>query len=281
MSSRRARWITAGVILFVVVLGLVVRHQVKVYRSHQARAADAREKSGVRRALFDLLQPVALANCRLQRFGEKNDGGYLMCGNLLSEARAGYSYGISGYDQWGCDISTTLGVKLHQYDCFNTEQPACPRGATIFHAECVAGGTRTTEGRVFDTIEHQLARNGDGANRVVLKIDVEGAEWDAFLQASDAVLERIDQVAVEFHGSGEEQHVRVIERLKRFFHVAHLHFNNFSCDPYLDPFPTWAYEVLFVNKRLGVVDPSTRPTLPHPLDAPNNPSAPDCLPKVR
>ena len=281
MTSRRSRWVTAGAILFVVILGLVVRNQVKVYLRHQARAADAHDKVRVRQALFDLLQPVALANCQLQRFGEQNDGGYLMCGNLLSEARAGYSYGISGYDKWGCDISTTFGIKLHQYDCFNTEQPACPRGATTFHAECVAEAPRTTEGRVFDTIENQLARNGDGTNRIVLKIDVEGAEWDAFLHASDAVLERIDQIAVEFHGAGEEQHVRVLERLKKTFHVVHLHFNNFSCDPYLDPFPSWAYEVLFVNKRLGVVDPSKGATVPHPLDAPNNPKAADCPTKAR
>ena len=88
-------------------------------------------------------------------------------------------------------------------------------------------------------------------------------------------------MAVEFHGASEENYVRVIERLKQFFHVAHLHFNNFSCDRYLDPFPTWAYEVLFVNKRLDVVDPSERPTAPHPLDAPNNPTAADCQPKAR
>ena len=59
-----------------------------------------------RRALFDMLQPVALTNCELERFGEAHDGGYLMCGNLLGGVQSGYSYGISGYDKWGCDIST-------------------------------------------------------------------------------------------------------------------------------------------------------------------------------
>ena len=281
MNSRHSRWVTAGVLLFLVILGLVVRNQLKVSRAREASEAETRQRVNLRNALLDLLQPVALANCQLQRFGEKNDGGYLMCANLLGEVKAGYSYGISGYDQWGCDISTTLGVKLHQYDCFNTDKPACPRGATVFHPECVAEARRTTDGRLFDTIENQLARNGDGANRIVLKIDVEGAEWDAFLHASDAVLERIDQIAVEFHGAGEVNHVRVVERLKRLFHVAHLHFNNFSCDPSHDPFPAWAYEVLFVNKRLDVVDPSGRPAIPHPLDAPNNPKAADCLAKPR
>ena len=68
----------------------------------------------LRTALFAELQPVELANCQLQRFGEPHDGGYLMCGNLLGSVKAGYSYGISGYDGWGCDISRTLNVRVHQ-----------------------------------------------------------------------------------------------------------------------------------------------------------------------
>ena len=68
-----------------------------------------------RQALFDLLQPVVLSNCEFVRLGEPNDGGYLMCGNLLDRVEAGYSYGIANYDQWGCDIATRLGVVLHQY----------------------------------------------------------------------------------------------------------------------------------------------------------------------
>ena len=36
----------------------------------------------IKQALFDVVQPIRLANCDLERFGEDNDGGYLMCGNL-------------------------------------------------------------------------------------------------------------------------------------------------------------------------------------------------------
>ena len=68
-----------------------------------------------REALYALLRPVALSNCQLQRFGETHDGGYLMCANLLEGVQSGYSYGISGYDQWGCDISTRHNVPVHQY----------------------------------------------------------------------------------------------------------------------------------------------------------------------
>ncbi len=230
----------------------------------------------IRRALFDELQPVALANCRLQRFGEPHDGGYLLCGNLLDGVAAGYSYGISGYDQWGCDVATRLRVRVHQYDCFNTNQPACPGGDTMFHAECVGDAARQEDGRLFDTMQHQFGSNGDAGKRVVVKMDVEGAEWDSLLHAADETLQRIDQLVIELHFVDDKKFVTVVQRLKRFFHVAHVHFNNFSCTPGIEPFPAWAYEVLFVNKRLGVADPAAPPPSAMELTAPNAAGLPDC-----
>lgn len=230
----------------------------------------------IRAALFAELQPVALTNCQLERFGEANDGGYLMCANLLDGAQAAYSYGISGYDKWGCDISTKLRVKLHQYDCFNTRQPTCPGGDTVFHAECVADKSKTESGRVFDTMQAQFAKNGDTGKRLALKMDVEGAEWDSLLNASDETLQQIDQLAIELHLVHEPKFVDVVKRLKQHFYVAHLHFNNWSCAEGVTPFPAWAYEVLFVNKKIGVPDPSGRPQGLHSAAAPNAPTRPDC-----
>ena len=78
-------------------------------------------------------------------------------------------------------------------------------GATVFHAECVGDTTETLEGRAFDTIANQFAKNGDGSKRIVMKIDVEGAEWDSLLSAPDEILGQIDQMAVEFHWLMDEQ----------------------------------------------------------------------------
>jgi hypothetical protein len=120
----------------------------------------------------------------------------------------------------------------------------------------------------------------------VLKIDVEGAEWDSLSSASDELLQQIDQMAVEFHWQrgektpwiGEEKYIHVVQRLKQVFEIAHIHFNNASCAEGLEPFPTWAYEVLFVSKRLALVDPSRTAGGLHPLDARNDPSLADCRP---
>jgi hypothetical protein len=299
MSRPPRRVVVAAVAVIAGVLGLVVRNQVKVYQGRQARFALMQQRHPVvpqpfavverRQALFDMLQPVALTNCELERFGEAHDGGYLMCGNLIGGSETGYSYGINGYDKWGCDVAARLDVAVHQYDCFNTTQPACFRGETIFHAECVDDTRSTDDGRAFDTIASHFSGNGDASKRVVLKIDVEGAEWDALLTAPDDVLKQVDQLVVEFHFVEDEQfrwiedvkHLDVVRRLRQFFEVGHIHFNNASCIGDLPPFPSSAYEVLFVSKRLAVIGPSPRIDTLHPLDAPNNSSRADCQPTGR
>ena len=69
--------------------------------------------------------------------------------------------------------------------------------------------------------------------------------------APTSVLDQIDQLAIEFHGAKEPRFLDVIQKLKRKFYIANLHFNNYSCARSVRPFPAWAYEVLFVSKRVG------------------------------
>jgi hypothetical protein len=300
VNRRGLRFAAAAIAIVVCVpiAGLIVRNQLKVDRGRKERQALMRERHPAepqtaavaqqRLALFTLLQPVALANCQLERFGESNDGGYLMCANLLSDVQSGYSYGISGYDGWGCEISRKYDVKVHQYDCFNTTEPTCLFGDTVFHAECVGDTTETIEGRPFETVTNQITRNGDKVKRLVVKIDVEGAEWASLLATPDETLRRIDQMVIEFHWAenetsdwvNDERYVRLVMRLRQFFEVAHIHYNNTSCVDDLQPFPSHAFEVLFVSKRLAVVAKTGSALGLHPLDAPNNPSFAECDSKV-
>jgi hypothetical protein len=229
-----------------------------------------------RQTLFQQIQPVRLKNCVLERFGEANDGGYLLCGNLLGSVQAGYSYGISGYDGWGCDVSRRFGVALHQYDCFDLREPICGGGKMVFHAECVASERKVEDGRIFDTLQQQILQNGDDGKQLVVKMDVERAEWDSLLATPSDVLDRFAQLVIEFHGTDEVRFIVALQKLKELFFVAHVHFNNYSCVDNAAPFPAEAYEVLFVNKRLGQVDTSAPAPGRHPFEAPNNPGRPDC-----
>lgn len=221
----------------------------------RARAQQARS------LLFAELQPVKVTNCELARYGEPYDGGYMACRNLLSNVRSAYSYGISGYDGWGCEIATELKVPVHQYDCFNTTEPVCSTGKTVFHAECIAGTqSRDADGRLFDSMTAQFAKNGDAGKHVIVKMDVEGAEWDSMLKTPDAVFEKIDQMIFELHGVDDNiaRSLEMVLKLKKSFHIVNFHINNYSCLRGIQPFGGWAYEVTLVNKRLGEIDPGAR-----------------------
>jgi hypothetical protein len=90
------------------------------------------------------------------------------------------------------------------------------------------------------------------------------------------VFEQIDQLVVEFHGVSEQRFVDAVKKLKRFYYVADLHYNNYSCTTLYRPFPAWAFEVLFVSKRLGVPDESGKPAGGSALHTPNHPKLRDC-----
>ncbi len=233
----------------------------------------------IREQLLTELRPVVLENCTMRRFGGPNDGGYLMCENLLGNVQVAYSYGIGPSDAWGCDVSQRYGISVHQYDCFIPPETGCANGRSVFHNECVGPRAQTLEGRLFDTITHQLSRNGDGGKALVMKMDIEGAELGSLMATPDEVLDRIDQLAMEIHGT-DRWFLDMVRRLKRMFYLVHLHYNNNACSPLkYAPLPAGAFQVLFVNKRIGVLDRSKRfAALPHPLDAPDYPMGHECQP---
>ncbi len=231
----------------------------------------------VREALLEELRTVTLKNCNLKRYGGAHDGGYLMCENLTGGVQTAFSYGIDTEDNWGCDVSRLLAVPVHQYDCFTPYRPTCDGGRFVFHDECVGPRAETVEGHRFDTIASQIARHGDANGVSLVKIDIEGAEWDSLMATSDVVLDRIVQMPMELHGTDQRKVLEVVRRLNRQFYLVNLHFNNFSCSPEAAPLPGRAYQVLWVNKRIGELDPNGPSPAPMSrLNAPDGPNHPDC-----
>jgi hypothetical protein len=235
------------------------------------------DRRAARQALFEALTPVRVSNCDFTRVGSANDGGYVMCGNLLPSRAGAYSYGIGGHDAWGCQISRRLRVPVHQYDCFQPPRLACDGGEFVPHDECVGARAETVDGRVFDTVASQIARNGDSTGPLLVKMDVEGAEWESLYATPDAVLARIDQLAMELHGTDDPRFLETVQKLKRHFYLVHIHFNNWACRADAAPFPALAYQVLFVNKRVATLGaPAPGRLTARDFDAPDNPAGPDC-----
>jgi hypothetical protein len=233
--------------------------------------------------LWDEVQPVALSNCNLKRYGGPHDGGYLMCENFVKGIESAYSYGIDQEDNWGCEVSKQAGgIPIHQYDCFTDKRPTCPEGKFVFHPECIGDKASTMDGKPFDTLSAQLAKNGDSKKRVIVKMDIEGAEWDSLLATPDEVFDNIDQLPMELHGVNQQKYIDLVKKLKRKFHLVSVHFNNHVCHPSdHKPFPSYAFQVLFVNKRIGKLDPAGKPHVPGtPPHAPDAPNMTDCQARV-
>ena len=231
----------------------------------------------LREAILAELQPVALKNCTFKRFGSANDGGYLMCENLIEPLDAAYWYGVGRNDDWGCEMSRHYHVPVYQYDCFDPARPVCDGGKFIFHNECVGDRTGQRASHFFDTLENQISKNGDNGRRLIIKMDIEGAEWESLLATSDELLASIPQLAMEMHGFDDPRILEVLRKLNRSFYLVNLHFNNWSCTSKAAPLPAWAYQVLWVNKRIGVIDPTAPVPAPmSPLNAPDSPTRSDC-----
>jgi hypothetical protein len=108
-------------------------------------------------------------------------------------------------------------------------------------------------------------------------MDIEGAEWKSILATPDEILATFDQLPMELHGTSDPLFVEAVEKLKRNFYLVHLHFNNWDCRPELAPFAAGAFQVLFVNKRVGILGtPESGDGSGRAFDAPDNPKGPDC-----
>jgi len=293
MSGLPRPVVTVGAIVLALAGLLVINNQVRVARKRAASRVEAAaerrrdetfargeipaELKAHRLALLEELQPVTLQNCALARVGSPHDGGYLMCHNLMAGLETAYSYGIGTEDRWGCAVSTNRRVPVHQYDCFSPTKVQCTGGDLRLNAECVGPRTESIDGKTFSTIAAQIAKNGDTGRRMVVKMDIEGAEWDAILATPDEVLAAIDQMPMELHGIDEPGVLPGLRKLKQHFHLVSVHFNNMACTYTALPLPAIAYQVLFVNKRIGIVGPPPAGSLPpETFMAPDGPGLPDC-----
>jgi len=214
------------------------------------------------------------------RWGGANDGGYIGCKDGLANSGlvAAYSYGIAGTDGWGMDMARLYNLPTYEYDCYSTNAPTPCAGCQVhFLPQCVKGAHEVSYNPAFKTIKEHLAANGHanaGEGTLMLKIDVEGAEWTVFEQEDVETLKKFRTINTELHNIGQQfhhpQYLRAMQTLHRAgFVVAHLHGNNYGGTAWFGRYSAPNFlEVLFVRRPAG----GCVPGLPYriPEDQPCN-----------
>jgi len=235
-------------------------------------------------ATRDFLKTLRLcAPCqKYERWGEPNDGGYVMCADNLDKGLVGaYSYGINGFDGWGMAVASRFHIPLNEYDCTNPNHPKVCTGCEAlvhFHGECILNNNGQPPKPSFKTLTQQLKESGNGnaAERsLLLKIDVEAAEWKVFAEEPVENMKKFREIVVEYHWLGQEynhglyaQAVKKIEQAG--FAVTHLHGNNYGGG--LEYFGEYSIpnviEVTYIQKPVS----GCTANVPYhvPLDMPNN-----------
>ncbi len=142
--------------------------------------------------------------------------------------RTAFSLGIGPNVDWDHDVAER-GIEVWQFDHTVTGPPRQHR-LFRFNKRRI-DGVASVEAEDLASL---LAKHGSSdpfSN--LLKVDIEGSEWDLFGQADDAVLGSFPQIVCEFHGLAEvhdDGHYRrmigALTRLRRTFEVVHVHGNN-------------------------------------------------------
>ena len=226
--------------------------------------------------LLTALSPKKCDTLSKVRVGLSADGGYVLPDDF-DGVQGMLSIGV------GPDVSfdhalAQKGIPSYQYD-HTVEKNPIDHELFHFHKQ---GWAAETSGD-FVSLGDMLERNHlSDKNDLILKFDVEGAEWDAFASISMDTLSKFRLIVCELHDFTRLYDAHffakahdVITKLTRHHTCVHTHANNYGGISLLHGMAMpRVMEFSFIRNDRDTFSPSCDP-IPGPLDIPNNPNEPD------
>jgi hypothetical protein len=174
--------------------------------------------------ILRLLQPLPTNLDLAQRFGSLNDGGYVLI-NDLKKSDFLISMGVADDVDFELEISPLI-TGTHLYD-FSIDDLPVPIPAGKFFKEKIGGDGRTT----FHDVVLKTPNDLD----LILKIDIEGSEWEAIDHVDGTLLNKFRQIVIEYHGLEQilvDEHylqiLRVLQKIDKSHFVLNVHGNNWG-----------------------------------------------------
>jgi hypothetical protein len=209
------------------------------------------------------------------RLGRDGDGGYVLLDDFTGVSAA-LSFGIATECSWDTAIAER-DIDVYQYDHTVNGPPTANARFRFFKKEIAAVSSDQAE-----SLGSALAKLPSTAERAILKIDIEGAEWDVLGAATSAELTRFSQIVSEFHGfenaadpDWREKARRVLAKLRSIFDIVHVHANNYgSLNIIANVAIPSTFELTLANRAIYECD-ETDEVFPTALDQPNWAGRPD------
>lgn len=221
----------------------------------------------------------------LKRVGRDYDGGYVVAEKSLQMADVLLGYGIADDPSFEEAFSTLYGKPSYGFDGGATNIKSNTKLFRFFQ-ECISSdrflyGHQTSSGKV-STFSQQIERLNLKDKKIFIKMDIEGAEYDAFPDILP-YHKQITGIALELHFKSLESIKKALDllaHLDKNFLLIHLHANN-ACG---GGFSTknvsgkirYMLELTYINKNLVTqFEISKNQKHPQPIDRPNVPTLPE------
>lgn len=221
----------------------------------------------------------------LIRHGSLNDGGYVVPKIAFEKAEALLGYGIADDISFEEKFSDNYNKPSYGFDC-GTESIEIKNPLCTFIRECIASdsfiqGNQQSSLKI-SRFPDQIKRLGLENKKIFLKMDIEGAEYDAFKEIYNNS-SNITGIVLELHFGGLNQMLEasyLLSRLEKDFYLVHIHANNcemnrFSTEYSKGEIPR-VLEVTLINKNLvSKAEISKDQSYPRKGDSPNCPNLED------
>jgi hypothetical protein len=220
------------------------------------------------------MTPYAVDGFRKCRVGSDGDGGYVMLDDFGSIATA-VSVGIGDNDSWDIALAAR-GIRVLQFDHSVAGAPNAHPLCTFHRKKIVARPSESADETTLD------AAAGALTGEAILKMDIEGDEYDVLAATSRQTLLKFRQIICEFHGLaliGQRRRRRtvfnVFRRLAPTHAIIHVHANNGGGAATIGGIAVPdVVEFSFVRRSDYRLRESGE-TFPTDLDRRNNPHAPE------
>lgn len=224
-----------------------------------------------------LFNPEKVVGFDKIRVGSESDGGYVMLDDF-ADVDLALSFGVDINADWDLDV-VNRGVEVQQYDHSVPQSPVDHPRIRFFKQMITPSGDEPDSNSIPKILSAAGVRRDAS---VILKIDIESAEWDVFDACPPSALARFSQILIEMHDFDRAtdaywlmRATRVMKKLTSLFGIYHVHANNWSPMAAIGNvyFPG-TLELSFASKARYQFE-SNQELFPTRLDAPNNPLRPD------
>ena len=156
-------------------------------------------------------------NSPLSRVGKDGDGGY--CVYLQDNYDILISAGIADDDSFEIEFTNKYNVNCIAYDGTINEFPHPNLSKIKFFKKNISVNNSNTT-----TNLHKLI---DKYNNIFLKMDIESSEYEWINTLNDEQLNKISQIAIEFHHPFDISRWKCLEKLSCTHYLLHFHGNNY------------------------------------------------------